>query len=166
MKSSNCALLSLILALIVGGAYYFYTQKDKDDSNKPLTSQESISGGSAPEENNVSLIEPEKVNLSDVSGGEGSAIANRIFASKQFIHTITAQLPTQSSGKYYSGWLAKPNGTIVDYINTGKFEQTGDGFYLEFRSDIDYSDFKKVIVSLQSAETVQPEKVILEGEFK
>lgn len=165
MKSSSCALLALVLALLVGGAFYFYSQKNQA-SDKPLTSQEGISENSNSEGNAPTVLEPEKITLTDVSGGEGQGIANRIYTTNKFIHTITAQLKSPDSGKYYMGWLVKQDGGTEDVVSTGKLEQNGENnYYLEFRSETDYTLYKKVLVSLQSGGD-KPETVILEGQFK
>ena len=167
MKSSSCALLALVLALIIGGAYYFYSQKGQDKtSDQPLTSQEGISNNSPAENTGPVVLEPEKITLADVSGGEGEGIANRIFSSQKFIHTIAAQLKKAETGSYYAGWLIKQQGDKEEIISTGKLTQNGSDYYLEFRSDNDYSQYNKVVVSLQSKEDSQPKKTILEGEFK
>lgn len=165
MKSSSCALLALVLALLLGGAFYFYSQKNQV-KDKPLTSQEGISESSDSESNAPTVIEPEKATLVDVSGGEGQGIANRIYSTNKFIHTITAQLKSPESGKYYAGWLIKQDGGTEDVVSTGKLEQNGENdYYLEFRSENDYTLYKKVLVTLQSGGD-KPETNILEGQFK
>lgn len=167
MKSSGCALLALVLALIVGGAYYFYSQRDQSSKNdQPLTSQDSLSGNLTPDDGGPTLVEPEKIILTDVSGGEGQGIVNRIYSGGKFIFTITAQLKTPDSGSFYSGWLIKQNGATEDVLSTGKLEQNGGDYYLEYKSDIDYTSYKKAVVSVQSKESGKPEKAILEGQFK
>jgi hypothetical protein len=168
MKSSSCALLALILALILGGAYYFYTQKDLDQkNNQPLTSQESISESDKSEDSiGPTVLEPEKIKLADVSGGEGQGSANRIYSSNKFIHTITAQLSDPVNGSFYAGWLINLSSANQETISTGKLEKNGTDYYLEFISKTDYSLYNKVIITLQDQENSQPGKSILEGQFK
>ena len=165
MKSSSCALLALVLALLLGGAFYFYSQKNQV-KDKPLTSQEGISENSSSESSPPTVIEPEKAALTDVSGGEGQGIANRIYSTNKFIHTITAQLKSSESGMNYMGWLIKQDGDTEDVVSSGKLEQNGENnYYLEFRSETDYMLYNKVLVTLQVGGD-KPETTILEGQFK
>lgn len=166
MKSSSCALLVLVLALLLGSVFYFYSQNNQTE-DKPLTSQEGILENSDSESISATVLEPEKATLIDVSEGEGLGIANRIYSTDKFIHTITAQLKSPESGMHYTGWLVKEDGDPEDIVSTGKLEQNGDNsYYLEFRSETDYTLYKKVLVTLQSGGSVKPETNILEGQFK
>lgn len=165
MKSSSCALLALVLALLLGGAYYFYSQKNQVE-DLPLTSQEGIMESSDLESSAPAVVEPEKAVLTDLSGGEGQGIANRIYSTGNFIHTITAQLKSAEAGSYYAGWLVKQDGDTEEVISSGKLEHSGESsYYLEFRSEVDYMLYKKVLVTLQSGGG-KPETIILEGQFK
>ena len=167
MKSGSCALIALLLALILGGAYYYYAQKsNQSNKNNNSAQEENTPKADTGQGSNISMVEPTKITLSDVSGGEGHGIANRIYANQQFIHTVTAQLPALSNSNFYNGWLAKQNNGNWDYIDSGKMQDSNGEFYLEFRSDTDYSTYSKVVISLQDKTTSAPEKPILEGEFK
>ncbi len=165
MKSSSCALVALVLALIVGGALYFYSQKNTDQKKETKSEQPTLSEQSNEETDNLSVLEPEKVELTATSG-EGHAVANRIFSEKQFIHTITAQLPDLKDNQYYAGWLGQKNGDKETFVSTGNFEANGEDFYLEFRDSKDLSAYKHVAVSLEDKPVTQPTTIILEGNFK
>jgi len=166
MKSSSCALVALVLALIVGGALYFYSQKNKDQNSKETKSNETtVSEQASEESDNLSVLEPEKIELTATSG-EGHGVANRIFSEKQFIHTITAQMPDLKENQYYAGWLGQKIGDKETFVSTGNFEANGEDFYLEHRDTEDLSLYKHVVVSLEDKPVTAPTTIILEGNFK
>lgn len=165
MRSSSCALVALVLALVVGGALYLYSQKNTDQNKDTKSNQLVPSERTSEEANNLSVLEPEKIEIT-ATNGEGHAVANRIFSEKQFIHTVTAQLPDLAANQYYTGWLGQKNGNKEIFINTGNFEANGGDFYLEYRDSKDLSAYKHVAVSLEDKLATAPTAIILEGNFK
>jgi len=165
MKSSSCALVALVLALLVGGALYFYSQKSTNQKPDSKSEQTASSDQANEEPDNLSVLEPEKTELTAVSG-EGHGISNRIFSEKQFIHTITAQLPDLKDKQYYAGWLGQKNGDKETYISTGNFEANGGDYYLEYRDSKDLSTYKHIVISLEDKPVTQPTTIVLEGNFK
>lgn len=169
MKSSSCALVALVLALLVGGALYFYSQKNTNSTKQTDSNQTTASNQTADQTNdqsdNLPVLEPEKIDLTAVNG-EGHGVANRIFSDKQFIHTITAQLPDLSNSQYYAGWLGQKVGDKETFISTGNFEANGGDFYLEHRDTKDLSAYTHVVVSLEEKPVTQPTTIVLEGSFK
>ncbi len=165
MKSSGYALIFLLLALIAGGLYYFYSQNAEDDLNNKTWQENGLSNEQQEESqnNNFSLVEPEKINLVDPTGGENSGIAKRIYNNSQFIHTITANLSKIENNKFYQGWLTKEDQS--SRVATGKLEKNDGEFYLEFKSDINYSDYLIVSVTLEEKDDGEPEQEVLKGEF-
>lgn len=167
MKSSSCALIALVLALLVGGALYFYSQKNTNQS-KETKSSESVSNNQSNEANNDSqdlpVLEPEKIDLVAVSG-DAHGTANRVYSEKQFIHTITAQMPDLKDQQYYAGWLGQTENGKETFISTGNFEANGEDFYLEYRDSKDLSAYKHVVVSLEEKPTTSPTTIVLEGNF-
>ncbi len=109
----------------------------------------------------------EKAELKDVSGGTSSGIATRKYESGKFTHTILADLPDPEKGSFYEGWLVRGEEGSADYslVSTGRIRLAKGGYLLEFESATDYSDHKKVIVTLERVADKNPEKHILEGNF-
>lgn len=165
MKSSSCALVALVLALIIGGAYYFYSQKNTEQNKEINSSTSTTDNQSDNETTDLSVLEPEKAELLAVTD-DGHGLANRIYSDKQFIHTITAQLPDLNENKFYNGWLGQIVGDKEIYINTGKLEANGEDYYLEYRDVRDLSDYRHIIVSIENAEVTEPTTKVLEGNFK
>lgn len=96
----------------------------------------------------------EKINLQAASGFEGIGIATRKFESGIFTQMIIADLPDPESGNYQV-WLIKDDNTK---ISTGTLKLAKGGYLLEFSSEKNYSDYKKVEVKLE-------DKVVLTGSF-
>jgi len=165
MKSSSCALVALVLALILGGAYYFYSEKKTDQNKAAETNTSSSNSQSDSGASDLPVLEPEKAELLAIID-DGHGVANRIYSDNQFIHTITAQLPDLSDDKFYNGWLGQISGDKENYVNTGKLEANGSDFYLEYRDSKDVSAYKHVIVSIETTEATEPTIKVLEGNFK
>ncbi len=104
----------------------------------------------------------EKLDLSDVSGGNSSGIATRKNESGVYTHTVLADLPDPQAGKFYEGWLVM--GEKV--VSTGKFMIAKGGYLLEYESSTDYTDYNMVVVTLEQKDDKTPEVHILEGTFK
>lgn len=159
--NSRDIVVGLVILVLVGGAIYFV--------RRPNTSI-------VPEETPIKTIEkkmedtfkleiPEdvdKVELKDVSKGLASGIATRKYENGKFEHTVLADLPDPENGRFYEGWLVKDGKTIL----TGKMRLAKGGYLLNFSSNKDYSDYKKVVVTLEGKDDQTPEEHILEGSFK
>jgi len=169
--SRNIVIGLIALAIIVGIVFWY--QKTKRSQELPQAPQPTF------EQNfenkfNVQIPEDvEKAELSDVSGGNGSGLATRKYLPAQagengrFTHSVLADLPDPSAGYFYEGWLVRGKEGDSDYalILTGKFQLAKGGYLLEFSSQKDYSDYKEVVVTLETVNDQKPEKHILEGSF-
>jgi len=85
-------------------------------------------------------------------GGVGDALANGVAQSHMykdghFVHTLTVNIEVAPDGYFYEGWIV--NGS--DVISTGNLSNAfGDTRYaLQFESDIDLTEYTKVIVTLE-----------------
>lgn len=109
----------------------------------------------------------DKAELKDVSGGNASAIATRKFEGEKYSSTILADLEDPASGAFYQGWLMKGEEGKEGYsvISLGKFTIAKGGWMLDYSSKNDYSDFDRVVVTLEKVFDNTPEKKILEGRF-
>jgi hypothetical protein len=103
----------------------------------------------------------DKAQLRDITGGTSSGMAIRIFEDGKFKHMVLADLPEPVTGVFYEGWLVKDN----DFFSTGKMRIAKGGWILEFESNVDYSDYNKVVVTQELIDDENPETYILEGEF-
>ena len=166
MKSSSVALIVAVLALIVGGGLYFYSneedlseQKIYDDGIADVEKEIDDFGGEE-----VIMASPEKIDLIQVSEVEGSAVANRVYSGGEFIHTIVAELPVLDTG-FYEGWLIRQLEGQTEYFSTGKLAESEDAFYLEYRSKDDKSSYNEVVVTLETDDDGLLEKHVLEGSF-
>lgn len=107
----------------------------------------------------------EKAQLEDVSGGDASGIATRSYENGGFSHVVLADLPDPEEGFFYQGWLVRGAIEDKDFISTGKMVLVKGGYLLEFESDIDFSEYEGVVISLEKIDDKEPEKHILEGQF-
>ena len=146
--------VGLFVILVIFGVI-FGVKKAKEAKVKPLNIPTPIETQEL--ESRFNLIVPsdvEKINLQAAFGFEGMGVATRKFANGVFSHIIIADLPEPASGNYQS-WLIKDDNTK---ISTGTLKLAKGGYLLEFNSNINYSDYKKVEVRLG-------EKVVLTGSF-
>lgn len=157
MKRNDIVIGIVILALLAGAIYFFRKpQQTVEDLNLPST-EEKI-------EESFRLEIPDdlpKAELKDVSGGNGSAIATRDFSNNLFTHMVLADLPDAPEGSSYQAWLVKGE----TYMPTGLLRYAKGGYLLEFTSATDYSDYDKVMVTLEKVIDSTPETTVLEGSF-
>ncbi len=102
-----------------------------------------------------------KANLSDVTGGSSRGVATKIMEEGRFKHTVLADLPEPTEGKFYEGWLVKDE----DVIPTGKLAVKKGGWYLEFSSATNYMDYDQVVVTEEEKDDRKPERHVLEGNY-
>jgi hypothetical protein len=146
--------IGLFVILVIFGII-FGVKKAKESRVKPLDIPTPVQTQEL--ESKFKLTIPsdvEKINLQAQSGFEGVGIATRKFANGVFSHMVIADLLEPTSGSY-KGWLIKDDNTK---ISTGVLRFAKGGYLLEFTSDTDYSDYKKVEVKLR-------EKIVLSGSF-
>ena len=156
-------LIGLVILAILAGIIYFV--------RRPQTpTLETVSTTPSPEleeqlESNFNFTIPdnvEKAQLKDVTGGTAEGIATRSFENGEFIHTVLVDLPDPVAGTFYEGWLVKADDT---FFSTGALRIAKGGYLLEFDSSTDYSDYNKVVITLEKKNDKTPEKHILEGSF-
>ena len=146
--------VGLFVILVVLGII-FGVKKAKDSKVKPLNIPTPVATQNL--ETRFKLTIPsdvEKINLQVAFGFEGQGMATRKFANGVFSHIIIADLPEPALGSYQA-WLVKDDNTK---ISTGTLRLAKGGYVLEFTSNTDYSDYKKVEVRLN-------DKVVLTGSF-
>ena len=158
--------IGLVILFALAGFIFF---RAKRETSPELIVPQTLSTEDTLEEKfGLTLPEDvEKVELNDVSGGDGSGIATRKFESGIFTHTILADLPEPTSGTFYQGWLVR--GSAGDdnfaFISTGRMTLAKGGYLLEFQSATDFSEYNQVIVTKEIVADSTPETHILEGSF-
>lgn len=142
----------VLIAVIILGSLFYKKIRSTKVSSSPLPVsiefKEEI-------ENRFKYDIPDDVNtieLKDVSGGNARAIAT----SKE----ILADIDDPAASYFYEGWLQKDD----SYVPLGKFKMAKGGWLLEYDGS-QYSDYKKIIVSLEKVNDSKIEKKILEGSF-
>ena len=101
----------------------------------------------------------DKVALEDVVGGSSRGAASVDKEGVFYVHYIVADLPELTEG-FYEGWLVNSSG---DVLYTGKLESRKGGWVLEYRTEQDLSDYKRVIITEELVDDEKPEKHVLEG---
>ena len=156
--------IGVVILLFAAGIVYFF-QKDKGDETITIPESNIQEVENILEEKfNVELPDDvEKVELTDLNGGNVSGVATRKFESGVSYHTVLADLPELSEeGETYMVWLENADGEIV---NAGTLAKAKGGFVLDFTSNIDYMSYNKVFVTKETNSDSTPETKILEGEF-
>lgn len=159
--------IGLIIFALLGAFIYFRQKRIQDEEQLKLPQTLSVEDKI---EEAFRLEIPEdvdKAELKDISGGNASGIATRKVEDERFTHTILADLPDPEEGSFYEGWLVRGEEGEDDFsfISTGKMKVAKGGYLLEFDSGNDFSDYSKVVVTLEKVADINPERHILEGEF-
>ena len=100
---------------------------------------------------------------------DGSAKAVRGYNSnsKEFMHTLEADIADHPIGKFYEGWLVK-KGSTTQFFSTGKLEKKDGKYLLEYLSDQDQREYNEVVVTEEtevSGLDGKPENHVFEGGF-
>lgn len=153
--------IALIIFALLGVFIYFRNQRIKEEESLKVPQTLSV-------EDKIEEVfrfeipeDVEKAELKDVSGIDVTGIATRKFEDGKFTHMVLADLPEAPAGKFYQGWLVKGDNVFT----TGRMRIAKGGYLLEFESNIDYSDYKEVLVTEEMTADNAPEKRILEGSF-
>lgn len=146
--------VGLFVVLVILGIV-FGVKKARDSKVKPLNIPTSVETQELESKFNLTIPDDvEKINLQVAFGFEGVGVATRKFANGVFSHIIIADLPEPASGSYQS-WLIKDDNTKIP---TGTLRLAKGGYLLDFTSNINYSDYKKVEVKLS-------DKIVMTGSF-
>lgn len=142
----------LIVIIIVAGVFFYKKLK----TPKPLATNTPVSISFKKElESQFKYQIPEgveSIELKDVRGGTGRAIATK--------GEILADIEDPTTGAFYQGWLEK-DGSLV---SLGKMQMAKGGWLLEYDSS-KFPEYKKVVVSLEKTYDSKMEEKVLEGSF-
>lgn len=157
----------IILVVLLGGAYLLRRPSTPTQAPSVSNEIEEVERDIF-EKFNVDIPEDvEKTVLSDVTGGNSSAVATKQDTDGQFIYTILADLPDLQSRNFY-GWFVPLEDGKLDYERAlvGGMRQAKGGWLLELESSKDVGSDARVIVSTAKTANNTPEDVVLEGSFK
>lgn len=161
MKMRDIVIGIIVLAVLAGAVYYLRNRGGEESLSLPETTIEETEQQF---EETFRLDVPddvEKTQLEDVAGGNVTGLATRDFKSERFTHTVLADLPDPAPGTFYEGWLVMGD----KFFSTGKMRLIKGGYLLEYESSTDYSDYDKVVITLEKVFDATPEEHILEGTF-
>lgn len=165
----------VIIAVIIGGVWLSKQNKEEEvlpeitlESSKQIESdvnlQLPMTEAEKEEIEEVFVVEGvEMTVLEDVTGGQAIGTAWRQFSDNKFFHKVEVSgLLALEKGFFYEGWLVGDEG----FFSTGRIgEETGKGV-LYYKTDEDKSDFRGVVITLESEDgDSAPAEHVLEGSF-
>ncbi len=160
MKRRDIVIGLIVVVLLVSAIYLIRRRSEQT----PVISETTTGETEEKIEETFRLDIPEdieKAELKDVTGGTATGIATREFVNGVFTHSVLVDLPDPEPGYFYEGWLVKGD----KFFSTGKMRIAKGGYLLEYDSHVDYSDYGKVVITLEKVFDATPEKHILEGTF-
>ena len=165
MKRRDIVIALVVLIILAGVVYYRQRNQVQEELKVPetLSIEESL-------EDKLNIQIPDdadKADLKDATGGSSSGIFSRKSEEGTFTSSFIADLPQPESGKYYEGWLVKGEEGSEDYsiVSAGRLSAAKGGYLLDFSSRTDYSEYNKIMVTLESKSDRTPEETVLEGNF-
>jgi len=156
----------LILIAIIALVVFFVRRNQVSQTPEPTASpQETTKQQELQNQFRYQIPEnTQKITLVDVTGGNSTGLASRIYENGIFDLVVLADLPQPSNSNYYNVYLIKQDES-QDTILAGTMTQTKGGYLLEFQSGTDYSDYSTLVVSLQTPGETEIGVDILQGNF-
>lgn len=166
VKARDVVIGLIVLVILITGAIYIRNNRKAKTSVVPLPTP------------NFELVESkfpgltvpanaDRVNLNKVDGAEGIGEVFKTFSNGKFNLTVMADLSAPDAGYFYQSWLVRGNvgdGNFA-FVSMGEMSLAKGGYLTEFSADKDYSDYKKVVVTLERVFDNTSEQRILEGSF-
>lgn len=156
----------MVLVFLVTGALYIKAGRKAETASIPLPTP-NFQHVESKFPNLAVPSNADRTGLVDVSGGQGIGEAFRAFSNGEFSLTVAVDLPVLKTGYFYETWLVR--GLAEDdnfaFVSGGRMNVTKGGYLSEFSGKRDYSDYKKIVVTLEKFPDNTPETHILEGSF-
>jgi hypothetical protein len=154
----------LVILILVGGVYFINRARKSNKIEEPIPTP-SISERVSDTFGGLTI--PPDVDRADLKGDEGVGIATRSYENGRFELTVLADLENPPEGYFYQAWLVRddPSAEGSVLISASKLRVAKGGYLAEFIASEDYSDYKKVTVTLEKTFDQTPEKEILTGSF-
>lgn len=160
MKTRDVVIGFVILVVLIAGALVIRNARNAKTTNVPLPTP----NFKQIESKFPSLTVPanaDRINLNSVNGATGMGESFRTYSNDRFSLTIMADLSAPKAGYFYQGWIANAK----SFVSLGKLSLAKGGYLSEFGANKDYSDYKKVVVTLEKVYDATPETHVLEGSF-
>lgn len=166
MKTRDIVIGFIVLVFLIVGVLWIRNARNKKVASLPVPTP-NIADQISKIFNYQIPADANKADLKDVTGGNGSGIATAKFANGSFTSTVLVDLPDPVSGKFYQAWLIRGNSGDANYsiISLGVLRAAKGGFLVDFQSAKDYSDYKNVVVSIETGTVYGPTSHVLEGSF-
>jgi putative hemolysin len=105
--------------------------------------------------------------LLDVTDGKSSGKAEATYTKQKFTAKISAQLPPPPEGFHYEAFLVKAL-PVMDKVSVGELVIAEDSaeYQLSFESPDNFSDYTRVMVTLEKPGDKDATKTILDGTFE
>ena len=159
--------IGVVIVVILAGIIYFRQKNQPQET--PVTTPQTLSTQQQIQDKfNVQIPDDvDKAELKDVGGGTSSALATRKFENGTFTSEVLADLPDPAEGTFYQAWLSKGEEGQEGYslVSLGKLVTAKGGYLVDYQSSTDYSDYPKVMVTLEKTLDNNPETTVLEGSF-
>lgn len=165
MKKQDLITGILVILILVGGVYFINRARKNNIKVPDPIPTPSISERVSNTFGGLTI--PPDVDRADLTGESGVGIATRSYENGRFELTVLADLENPSEGYFYQAWLVRedPSAKGSVLVSASKLRVAKGGFLAEFTASEDYSDYKKVIVTLEKTFDQTPEKEILTGSF-
>jgi hypothetical protein len=159
--------IGAVVLILIAVAVYFIVKPQNQEPEITITDEPTAEERLEKSFNFDIPDDLEKAELQPVGNDNYSAVATRKYENGLYTHTIIADLPDPEEGTFYQGWLFKGNPDDSDYsiVSTGKLRIAKGGYLLDFESGTDYSDYQRVVITLENNLDDKPETYVLEGSF-
>lgn len=162
MNRNDIVMGAIILAVMLGGFLLLRNNQTPAIEVEPTPS--AIETLEDQIESNFKVDIPdnvEKAQLKDLSGGDGSGLATRIFENNKFTSTLLVDLPEPAVGGFYQAWLSDGE----DFKSLGRLRVAKGGYMVDYSGAQNLEEFTEVIVSQEKGSVSTPSNIVLEGSF-
>lgn len=160
-KTRDVVIGLIVLVILISGALIIRNNRKAVSINTPLPTP-----NFQKVENNFPSIKvpanADRIDLKAISIDGGMGEAFRTYQNGKINLTVMANMQDIKPGYFYQAWLTKDNTTN---LSLGKMTFAKGGYISEFDANKDYSDHKRVMVTLERVFDNSPETLVLEGSF-
>ena len=161
-------IIAIIIIIVIAGLGYWGYQlmtapKEEAKEESPTPKEDGIMGDGI-----LDMIladeSSEVIDLEVVDGSNSSGKAYRLIRDGKLYHVVVANLPEPPEGNKYEGWLVVPD--PLKFFSTGVMEKNEkDLWVLEYTNNQAFLEYYRVVITLETAVDLNPEKHIIEGDF-
>lgn len=167
-EKQNWLAIAAVVLVVAGLGVFLYRQSQQQSPEAEAVSEEEEATQRADdllESMDVTIPEDaERVNLRDVSGGEGAGVATRREEeSGEVTQSLLVALPEPESGSFYEAYLTSESNEEPLYL--GKLRSVKGGWMLDYSLSESDAGYTTIQVTHEQTDDRQPEEVIMEGAF-